>query len=383
MDWVIFFLVISIITITVPPLIMRLQREKILKGETSNDEKMYKGTKLMLLCIILAIGLYFPPVIGLGILDKVMEPLAEHISSPFLGALIFMGVFITPLLISIMLTILVASKIEVEVKGLNIKTWETVKGILKAFAFLLLPGIVWLGIYLNLPEKIRNSTLASFGVFVIYILSFFALSPYLTRFFGKPRQVPEPLRTELLKFCESLGFKVRDIRVTGKKEYKIANAGVTGILPWARYIFITEYMLETFEPEEIKAVIAHEIGHIKGRHLWINALIAIGWFGFWMGIVFALIKLGVDILSPVVFFGVFFSAYIIYFVVIQGKISLRNEFKADEFAAKVIGKETVIKTLEKLAEVNLTPKKTGKWFGFLSFHPSIEERIRHLEEVAE
>ncbi|WP_297436608.1 M48 family metallopeptidase [Thermococcus sp.] len=381
MHWLLTFIIISALTVVVPPLVMKLYTKRILGSDIPDDEKMYKGVRGITFCTLLAVGVYFPPVIGLGIIGKVMEPLAEHISSPFFGALIFMGILIAPLLISIALTILAASKIEIREKGLSIRTLEIVKGILKAFAFILLPGIIWLAIYTALPDRVRNSTPASFGIFVVYIIAFFALSPYLTRFFSKPKPMPEPMRSELLKFCEGLGFRVKDIRVTGKKEYRIANAGVTGILPFARYIFVTEYMLETFKPEEIKAVIAHEIGHIKGKHLWINLLVAIGWFGFWMGVVFALIKLGVDILSPAVFFGAFGVAYVIYFVIIQGRISLRNEFKADEFAAEVVGKKTVIRTLEKLAEVNLTPKRTGKWFNLLNYHPSIEERVRHLREI--
>ncbi|NJE08348.1 hypothetical protein E3E31_07395 [Thermococcus sp. M39] len=377
------FLVISMVTVAVPALVMKIYADRILKSDLLKEEKMYRGVRMLILCMFMAVVIYFPPVIALGLLGKMMKLVDSHVSSISLGALLFAGILIGPVIISILVITLVASRVEVEVKGLGVKTSEIAKDILKVIVLLIAPGLIWFTIYIHLPGNIRNNSLADLGVFAVYILAFFALAPYWTRLFSKPRPLEEPLRSELLKFCESLGFKVRDIRVTGKKKYKIANAGITGIIPGYRYIFITEYMLETFDPEEIKAVIAHEIGHIKGRHLWINAMIAIGWFVFWMGVVFLLAKLNVDILSPAVFFGVFFSAYILYFVVIQGKISMRNEFKADEFAAKVVGKETVIKTLEKLAEVNLTPKKTGKWFSFLSLHPSIEERVKHLEEVEE
>jgi len=64
---------------------------------------------------------------------------------------------------------------------------------------------------------------------------------------------------------------------------------------------------------------------------------------------------------------------------IESWIIRRNEFKADEFAAKICGKEVTIRALKKLAEVNLIPEKTGKWFDVLSMHPSIEERIKRLQ----
>lgn len=379
----ILFLVLSTITIAVPSLVMKIYADRILESDLPKEEKMYRGIKLMTLCMLAAVVLYLVPVVAFGLLDKLMELVRSHVDSVFLGALIFAGIVAGPILTSIVFTVLAASRIEIEVRELEVNTPKIIRNVLKVIAFLTAPGLIWFTIYIHLPESLRNNPFADLGVFAVYILTFFALAPYWTGLFSKPRPLEEPLITDLLKFCESLGFKVRDIRVTGKKEHKIANAGVSGIIPGHRYIFVTEYMLETFEPEEIKAVIAHEIGHIKGRHLWINALIAVGWFVFWMGVVFLLTKLNVDILSPAVFFGVFFFAYIVYFLLVQRKVSLRNEFKADEFAAKVVGKETVIRTLEKLARVNLTPKKTGKWFSFLSLHPSIEERIGHLRELLE
>jgi len=180
-----------------------------------------------------------------------------------------------------------------------------------------------------------------------------------------------------------LGVKIRDIKVTGKKGYKIANAGVSGILPNYRYIFLTEYLLENFSTDEIKAVIAHEIGHIKGRHLIINAILKVGWLVFWMGVVYGLQRMGIELFeSDAVFFAVFFLALFSYNLLIEARVALRNEFKADEFAAKVVGKETVMSALEKLSELNMTPKRTGKWFNLLSLHPSVEERIEHLKESA-
>ena len=373
--------IVPVLSLIIPPLIMRQYSRKILEENIPKENKIHKGAKVMILCIFLTAVIYIFSLIFLGLLEKTMEFVSAHVTNVFLGAIVFAGVLFLPFLISLMFTILEASRIEVEIKGLNVETPEVVKQILKVFAITLVPGLLWIAVYALLPGGIKKNTPAEMGIFAVYILTFFALAPYWTRLFGKRRPLEEPLRSELLKFCESLGFKVRDIQVTGKKKYKVANAGVTGIIPGYRYIFVTEYMLETFGPEEIKAVIAHEIGHIKGKHLWINAVIAIGWFAFWMGLVFLLVKLNVNFLSPAVFFGAFLSAYIVYFIFIQGRISMRNEFKADEYAAKVVGKETVIKTLEKLAEVNLTPKRTGKLFSFLSLHPSIEERIRHLEEA--
>ncbi|AEH24694.1 M48 family metalloprotease [Pyrococcus yayanosii] len=93
--------------------------------------------------------------------------------------------------------------------------------------------------------------------------------------------MPEDLRRELLRFCLENGVKVKDIVV---KRARYPNAMVTGVLPGRRYIILTTALLENFEMDEIKAIIAHEIGHIKGRHLLIRMLLTAGWFLFWVGL---------------------------------------------------------------------------------------------------
>ncbi|WP_457754126.1 M48 family metalloprotease [Thermococcus sp.] len=308
------YLFLTMLDVAVPYLIVKHYVRKTLNSDLPKEEKIYRGTKSILTGILLSVALFLSPIISLGYFQQIMEVVSEHITSVFIGSLVFMSFLILPIMVSIVLVILTASRIEVEVKEIDVKMGRIAKDVIKLFAFILMPGILWLGIYVTLPDSIRGNMPAMFCIFAVYILALFAFAPYLSRVFSKPRPTPESLRSKLLKFCENPGFKVRDIRITGKKEYKVANAGVTGILPGFRYIFVTKYMLETFEPEEIRAVIAHEIGHIMGRYLFINVLVAIGWFLFWTGIAVGLAKFGVNIISPTVFTVVYAIAYVTYFI---------------------------------------------------------------------
>jgi STE24 endopeptidase len=54
------------------------------------------------------------------------------------------------------------------------------------------------------------------------------------------------------------------------------NAGVTGVLPWFRYILLTDGLIERLDPREIEAVFGHEIGHIAHRHLRDLGLFSLG-----------------------------------------------------------------------------------------------------------
>jgi len=373
---------ISFLTVAVPPLIMRYYVSRILRRDLSPEGKVYRGQKASIICIFLAFIIYLPAMIFLGALDRIMEFVSVLTSDIFAGAILFMTIAIAPLLLSIMLTILVALRIDIDVKKAEVKTGEAVTSLMKFFVLVILPIIAWAGLILHIPENILSETWAVIIIFAVFVLFIFAISPYLVFWLEKSKPVDERLKKDLIDFCESLGVKIRDIKETGKKGYKIANAGVSGILPNYRYIFLTEYLLENFSTDEIKAVIAHEIGHIKGKHLIINAILTVGWLVFWMGIVYGLQRFGIRLFeSDAVFFAVFFLALFSYNLLIEARVALRNEFKADEFAAKVAGKETVMRALEKLSELNMTPKKTGKWFNLLNLHPSIEERIEHLKKL--
>jgi STE24 endopeptidase len=63
-----------------------------------------------------------------------------------------------------------------------------------------------------------------------------------------------------------VGFRCTDILVWDTNQV-VVNAGVTGALPWYRYVLLTDAFVENLGPYEIAAVFGHEIGHIAHRHL--------------------------------------------------------------------------------------------------------------------
>src|SRR5947208_8027930 len=47
----------------------------------------------------------------------------------------------------------------------------------------------------------------------------------------------------------------------------VANAMVAGPLPWVRYVFLSDRLLEGLTPDEVEAVFGHEVGHVRHGHL--------------------------------------------------------------------------------------------------------------------
>ncbi|HIP63309.1 MAG TPA: hypothetical protein EYH04_04260 [Archaeoglobus profundus] len=130
-----------------------------------------------------------------------------------------------------------------------------------AFAF------IWLALILYLPESLTSKWWFNFALFSLLVLIFFTIYPVIFVKVGPTYELDPEFKEELLKFCSKCGVKIKDIVVKGKPEHKGANAMITGIIPNYRYIVLTHDLLKNFDREEIKAIIAHEIGHIKQKHL--------------------------------------------------------------------------------------------------------------------
>ena len=74
------------------------------------------------------------------------------------------------------------------------------------------------------------------------------------------------LNEKLLSICQQSQVGVQQIR-TWKTGYQIANAAVTGVFPRTRIILLSDLLIKRFEPEEVEAILRHEVGHVRLKHL--------------------------------------------------------------------------------------------------------------------
>ena len=104
------------------------------------------------------------------------------------------------------------------------------------------------------------------GLVVMGIIVLLA-APALIRLAWPTRPLPAgPLRARLEHVANRAGFQCTDILIWDTSGM-LVNAGVTGSLPWFRYVFLTDSLIEELNPHEVAAVFGHEIGHIAHRHL--------------------------------------------------------------------------------------------------------------------
>ncbi len=83
------------------------------------------------------------------------------------------------------------------------------------------------------------------------------------------------LRRRLEAMCQRVGLKYREILLWHTDNH-MGNAAVMGVVPFVRYILLSDLLLKTMTDEQIEAVFAHELGHVVHRHLtWSGVFVAV------------------------------------------------------------------------------------------------------------
>lgn len=183
------------------------------------------------------------------------------------------------------------------------------------------------------------------------------LAPAFVRIAWPTRPLPPgPLRDRLEHLSRRLGFRCTDILVWDTNQV-IVNAGVTGSLPWFRYVLLTDALVEYLSPYEIAAVFGHEIGHIAHRHLLYFAFFIIGSLGVvalgegawmtwsqvfpsWLSLSSLAVWLNNTLSWPLASQAaqvVFWLAVVsLYFLIVFGFVSRRFERQADVFGCRAV-----------------------------------------------
>ena len=140
-----------------------------------------------------------------------------------------------------------------------------------SLVFDLLALLPWPG----LQEVLASSwgDLILFGFFVCFLALFFP--PLVRWLWGCKPMPPGPLRDHIESFCRAQGFH-SEILYWPLFEGQVLTAAVLGIVPRFRYLMITPGLAAALDEEELDAVLAHEIGHVKRYHLVQYVLLFLG-----------------------------------------------------------------------------------------------------------
>jgi Zn-dependent protease with chaperone function len=236
--------------------------------------------------------------------------------------------------------------------------------------------------------------------------------PWLLRLALALKPMPAgPLRDRLEATARRLKFRCSNILIWHTRN-GVANAMVAGIIPWVRYVILTDRLISDLTPEEVEAVFGHEMGHARHHHM----LYYLGFLAgslFLVGCLFKVLAnyfpfLEQDVTKPDTMLQSLPLVAMIgaYVFVVFGFLSRRCERQADVYGCRAVscaradcrghdgetplapagrglcstGIRTFIEALEKVARLNGIPREKP---GLLSSwqHSTIARRVGFLQDV--
>ena len=205
------------------------------------------------------------------------------------------------------------------------------------------------------------------------------------------------LRSAIMDYARSVKYPLENLFVMdGSKRSSKSNAFFTGFGKHKR-IALFDTLIENQTVPEIVAVLAHEIGHFKKKHILQSMVIGI----LHTGVMFYLLSIflshqglfeafymenaaATPIYAGLIFFGMLFSPIEMILSVFMQIFSRKNEFEADRYAAETTGDpESMVSALKKLSAHNLSNLTPHPFYVFLNYsHPPVLERIRAIRALA-
>ncbi len=329
-----------------------------------------------------------------GIVERAVVPI---IGQEILGGALYIGcVGLLFRLIAIPEGVYLRFNLE-ERFGFNTMTPKTyavdqLKGLLLA---LLIGAPALIGVLWLMSSTGRFWWLYAFGFVAVLQLVLGVLFPVLIApLFNRFTPLEEgSLRDRLEALADSLGFERRGLYVMdGSRRSRHGNAYFTGFGK-SRRIVLFDTLLETLSEPQIEAVLAHEIGHRKRRHIVkrTGALLLVMLAGFFcMDLLKTFEPLyrafGFDSASEHALLALllFFSGPVFYLLTpVFSALSRRHEYQADRYAAEAIGTASPLQdALLELGKSNLTSFTPHPLYSAVHYsHPTMRDRLEALEKV--
>jgi Zn-dependent protease with chaperone function len=241
------------------------------------------------------------------------------------------------------------------------------------------------------PQNLLNRPEGQIIFFAVFLMVLMVFLPRLIQTWWGCRPFPPSDRVRELKaFLQEKGFRYRGLLRWSIFEGRMMTAGIMGIVPRYRYLLVTDSLMGVLSIEELKAVMAHEMGHARYRHMFFYALFFLGYmvlsfglfdifFYFFATQPFFLKALeGGGAESTNLFYFVLslpiLLTLLVYFRYVMGFFMRQFERQADLYSAVVMGspRET-ISSLEKIAFLSGKIRNLPSWHHF-----SIRQRVDYL-----
>ncbi len=334
---------------------------------------------LVLILLILFAG-------GFTILDEFVRSVSENI---YFKTLLFFGVLgIVFDILSLPFQIYGTFVIE-ENFGFNKTTIKTfIFDKLKSWAISILIGgglisfILWS--WIAMGDLFWPIVFGGLSIFMIFMAMFY--TQLIVPLFNKLTPLEEgSLRNKIEDFAQKTGFKLKNVFVIdGSKRSTKANAYFSGLGP-KKMIVLYDTLINDLTEDEIVAVLAHEVGHYKHKHIYKGLAMSLLQSALMLFLLSLALKHpelstsigGVDgsFYMGIVAFGLLYSPISFLSGMISNISSRKYEYEADAFAARFTSGTNLMNALKKLSVNNLSNLTPHKLYVFFNYsHPTLLQR---------
>ncbi|WP_028580450.1 M48 family metallopeptidase [Desulfogranum japonicum] len=229
-------------------------------------------------------------------------------------------------------------------------------------------------------------------ILVVQFLAPVVIMPLFNKF--EPLEDGE-LKDAITEYAKQQHFTIQGIyTMDGSKRSTRANAFFTGFGRFRRIVFF-DTLIEKMETEELVAILAHEMGHFKKKHILKMLCASVLQTGLMFYILslflmnsalFAAFQMEhVSVYASLLFFGFLYSPISTILSVFFNKVSRKNEYEADAYVVDTTSQsESLIAGLKKLSVSNLSNLTPHPLNVFLNYsHPPVMERIKALRQYAQ
>ena len=199
------------------------------------------------------------------------------------------------------------------------------------------------------------------------------------------------LRKKIENYSKQVGYLLKNIYVIdGSKRSTKANAFFSGLGP-RKTIALYDTLIEKHSENELVAVLAHEVGHFKKKHVFsglLMSVIQIGVMTFFFELCLKLPEIsqalggsGVSFHLGLIGFTIIFSPISMMSGILMNYISRKNEFEADSYAKETYNGDDLSLALKKLSVDSLSNIYPHPLYVFFHYsHPPLIKRLRALNK---
>ncbi len=260
-------------------------------------------------------------------------------------------------------------------------------GLLTVLGGLLIAGILALFQYAGAFAWLYCWAAVSAFTLVMQYVTPTLLMPLFNKF--TPMEEGE-LKDAIMGYAGSVKFPIKNVMVMdGSKRSSKSNAFFTGFGRNKRIVFF-DTLIAKHEISEMVAILAHEVGHYKRKHILKGTIFSI----LHAGVIFFLLSFFLTnpglyqafnmeqqpVYAGLLFFGLLYTPIELVLSIVMNIFSRKNEYEADRFATNTIASRlNLVNALKKLSAVNLTNLTPHPFYVFLNYsHPPLLQRIQAI-----